>query len=152
MFFKVLINLSATTIFFIICWILFYIIILQRWFVIMYEYGNIKTFFAKSYIPIGHCLYLSIFFLVCGLTHPKYLEDISNCKSFFYLLKEQPMHIYYKCHKITHNKIRNPLLNLINCISVILAHLILHIKDEYTFGFSNFLITGLFVVVVVFFC
>ena len=43
--------------------------------------------------------------------------------------------------KITHNKNRIPILNLlINCISARSAHNILSMKDEYTFRFSNFLI------------
>ena len=45
---------------------------------------------------------------------------------------------------ITHNKNRNPLLNLlINWISARSAPQILSIKDEYTFLFSKFLIIGL---------
>ena len=45
---------------------------------------------------------------------------------------------------ITHNKYKNPLLNLlINCISAKSAPQILSIKYEYTFRFSNFLIIGL---------
>ena len=54
------------------------------------------------------------------------------------------MHIYYKYYKVIHNKIRNCLFNLLsNYISAILALLILHIKDECTFSFLNFLRTGL---------
>ena len=45
---------------------------------------------------------------------------------------------------MTHNKNRNPLLNLlINFISVRSELQILSIKDECTFRFSNFLIMGL---------
>ena len=51
---------------------------------------------------------------------------------------------YYLSISITHNKSRNPLLNLpINYISVISVPQILSLKDEYTFHFSIFLIVSL---------
>ena len=45
---------------------------------------------------------------------------------------------------MTHNKKQNPVLNsLINCISARSVPQILSLKREYTFHFSNVLITGL---------
>ena len=52
------------------------------------------------------------------------------------------IHAYLLKISITHNKIQNPLLNLlINCISAKSALQILSLNAEYTF-FFNFLIMG----------
>ena len=99
-------------------------------------YHDLATTISLIYFEI-HYLHLPIFYLICVLTHLKFIEKAS--------FKGKTWHIYckYQWH-ITKMEILYYTYLLIKCLldqSNICQ--ILSVRDEYTFHFSNFLIIGL---------
>ena len=129
LFFKVLINLSATTdFFFIMCRTHFHIIFI--WF--HWSYSKILT------------IYLRFICFFSILTHLKSQKSIGNCNFFFFSFKGKSNSCLAQI-SIPNDKYRNPWLNLlINWIFVRSALQVLYLKDEYTFYFSHFIVIGLF--------
>ena len=129
--FQVLINLSAATVFPLLC---------VKYIFISLSCNHVLLICCKI-----HCIYLPMFCLVYIKTHLIFLEQLFllllvTVIAFLSFKESAPAYLL----QMSHVKNQNLLLNLlINCISATSARQTLSIKDEYTFRFSNFLRIGL---------
>ena len=119
------------------CWTHFCIII---WYIFLYHHYPLNII-SLIYCKI-HSLYLPILCFVCDYVRLSFLKDVDSFNTFFSLLKEWPLYIYYEYQ---YHTIKKELLLhwLIDCISARSAPQILPFKDEYTLRFSSFVIIGL---------